>query len=126
VVPIDHPKAPGGGSLAGDRPPWLADPLRSAIPLEVLVRLLERRQPQRPIRVAGLTSALVGVAELTRAQVAWLPVAPLWWHNPAYRRRPLEYLHRWLRAHRMRLLVGAESPVLPSPEPIRPSPRLGP
>jgi len=104
LVPIDHPKAPRGGSLEGDRPPWLADPVRSPIPLEVLVRLLERRQPQRPIRVAGLTSALVGVAELTAAEVAWLPVAPLWRHNRAYRRRPLEYLHRWLRARRMRLL----------------------
>jgi hypothetical protein len=104
LVPIDHPKAPPDGSVDQDRPAWLADPLRSSIPLEVLVRLLEREQPGRPIRVAGLTSALYGVRHLTGATVVWLPVLPLWRHNPAYRRRPLEFLHRWLRVRRMRLL----------------------
>jgi hypothetical protein len=54
--------------------------------------------------VAGLTSALYGVRHLTGATVVWLPVLPLWRHNPAYRRRPLEFLHRWLRVRRMRLL----------------------
>lgn len=106
LVPIDHPKAPAGGSLDPDRPSWLAEPLRSSIPLEVLVRLLERAQPQRQIRVAGLTSALLGVGELTGAGVDWLPVVPLWRHNPGYRRRPLEFLHRWLRVRRMRVLAA--------------------
>jgi hypothetical protein len=104
LVPIDHPKAPPGGSVGQDRPAWLADPLRSSIPLEVLVRLLQREQPGRPIRIAGLTSALYGVRHLTGATVIWLPLLPLWLHNPAYRRRPLEFLHRWLRVRRMRLL----------------------
>ncbi|MEB3302748.1 MAG: hypothetical protein VKN56_12345 [Cyanobacteriota bacterium] len=105
LVPIDHPKAPPGGSMGGDLPAWLTPPLRSSIPLEVLVRRLEQKEPERPIRVAGLTSALYGVRHLTGAAVVWLPVTPLWWHNPAYRRRPLEFLHRWLRARRMRLLT---------------------
>lgn len=107
LVPVDHPKAPGGGSLEVDRPAWLAQPLRSSIPLEVLVRRLEQTDPQRPIRVAGLTSALLGVALLTGAAVVWLPVAPLWRHNPGYRRKPLEYLHRWLRARRMRWITAS-------------------
>ena len=105
LVPIDHPKAPPGGSVGPDRPDWLAEPVRSSIPLEVLVRLLEKQEPHRPIRVAGLTSALYGVRHLTGAAVVWLPVLPLWRHNPAYRRRPLEFLHRWLRARRMHLLT---------------------
>jgi hypothetical protein len=105
LVPIDHPKAPPGGSVSPDRPAWLADPVRSSIPLEVLVRRLEKEEPERPILVAGLTSALYGVRHLSGAVVVWLPVAPLWWHNPGYRRRPLEFLHRWLRARRMRLLT---------------------
>ena len=105
LVPIDHPKAPPGGSVSPDRPAWLADPVRSSIPLEVLVRRLEKEEPERPILVAGLTSALYGVRHLSGAVVVWLPVAPLWWHNPGYRRRPLEFLHHWLRARRMRLLT---------------------
>jgi len=109
LVPIDHPKAPPGGSVGPDRLAWLADPLRSSIPLEVLVRLLEREQPGRPIRVAGLTSALYGVRQLTGATVVWLPLLPLWRHNPAYRRRPLEFVHRWLRVRRMRLLSEQEA-----------------
>ena len=104
LVPIDHPKAPPEGSVGAERPAWLAAPLRVPIPLEVLVRLLEQSEPGRPIRVAGLTSALYGVRQLTGAAVVWLPVADLWRHNPHYRQRPLEWLHRWLRARRMRLL----------------------
>ena len=115
LLPIDHPKAPGGGSLEAERPAWLAEPLRSSIPLEVLVRRLELAAPERPIRVAGLTSALLGVAQLTGAAVVWLPVAPLWQHNPGYRRRPLEYLHRWLRARRMRQLTASCSLEGPGP-----------
>jgi hypothetical protein len=57
--------------------------------------------------VAGLTSALYGVRQLTGASVVWLPLAPLWRWNPGYRRRPLEFLHRCLRVRRMALLTGS-------------------
>jgi hypothetical protein len=109
---IDHPKAPSGGSFGADTraEPWLAGPLRSAVPLEVLVRQLEGAVPARPIVVAGLTSALYGVRCLTGARVVWLALAPLWQANPHYRRRPLEFLHRLLRVRRMALLTAQLTP----------------
>jgi hypothetical protein len=108
LVLIDHPKAPPGGSFGPDTQaePWLAGPLRSAVPLEVLVRQLEGAVPSRPIVVAGLTSALYGVRSLTGARVVWLALAPLWRANPQYRRRPLEFLHRLVRVRRMELLTA--------------------
>lgn len=104
---IDHPKAPPGGSFAVLERSWLGRPPRTSVPLEVLVRLLECECPGRPVLVAGLTSALYGVRQLTGASVVWLPLAPLWRWNPGYRRRPLEFLHRCLRVRRMALLTGS-------------------
>jgi len=40
----------------------------------------------------------------------WLPLWPLWRHNPNYRRKPLEFLHRGLRLARMALLTGQREP----------------
>jgi hypothetical protein len=115
LVLIDHPKAPPGGSF-GPRPePWLAGPLRTAVALEVLVALLIQARPGRPVVVAGLTSALYGVRRLTTAEVAWLGLAPLWWGNPLYWRRPLEFLHRSLRVARMAWITAAEPPPPPLP-----------
>jgi hypothetical protein len=106
LVLIDHPKAPPDGSFGRLAENWIAGPLRTPVPLEVLVRLLERETPDRPVVVAGLTSALYGVRQLTGASVVWLPLGPLWRWNPLYRQRPLEFLHRWLRVRRMALLTG--------------------
>jgi hypothetical protein len=103
---IDHPKAPPGGSFGPLREPWLAPPLRSSLPLEVLIQLLTEARPASDIRVCGMTSALYGVRALTGARVCWLGLAPLWRTNPRYRRKPLEWLHRWLRQKRMALLTG--------------------
>jgi hypothetical protein len=108
---IDHPKAPPGGSFGSELPAAVAGPIRSALPLELLVRQLHRRELGRPLHVAGMSSALLGVRRLTGTQVHWLPLAPLWRANPGYRRRPQEYLHRWLRVRRMALLCrGAQAP----------------
>jgi len=104
---IDHPKAPPDGSFGPIELPWLAGPLRSAVSLEVMVRLLQERRAGGRIVVAGLTSALYGVRQLTSAEICWLGLAPLWRHNPLYRRRPLEFLHRCLRVARMAWLTGA-------------------
>ncbi|MFZ0406540.1 MAG: hypothetical protein WAM11_00285 [Cyanobium sp.] len=104
---IDHPKAPADGSFGPMELPWLAGPLRSAVSLEVMVRLLQEQQAGRRVIVAGLTSALYGVSQLTGAEVSWLSLAPLWRHNPLYRRQPLEFLHRCLRVTRMALLTGS-------------------
>ncbi|MCS5698529.1 hypothetical protein NZK32_05660 [Cyanobium sp. FGCU-52] len=101
LVLIDHPKAPPQGSFGPRHEPWLAGPLRMPVALEVLVELLIRSRSGRPVVVAGLTSALYGVRRLTGAEVVWLDLAPLWRGNPLYRRRPLEFLHRWLRVARM-------------------------
>jgi hypothetical protein len=79
--------------------------------LEVLVACLQRARPDQPVVVAGLTSALYGVRRLTGAETVWLGLAPLWWGNPQYRRRPLEFLHRWLRAARMAWITGADPPL---------------
>jgi hypothetical protein len=106
LLPIDHPKAPPGGSFGPVTETWLAPPLRSNLPLEVLIRLLAEAQPGREIHVCGMTSALFGVRALTAARVSWLGLAPLWHTNPHYRRRPLEWLHRWLRRRRMALLTA--------------------
>ena len=115
LVLIDHPKGPPGGSF-GPRPEaWLAGPLRTAVSLEVLVALLLQLRPGQPVVVAGLTSALYGVHRLTAAEVAWLGLAPLWWDNPLYRRRPLEFLHRSLRVARMAWITAAEPPPPPLP-----------
>ena len=103
---IDHPKAPPAGSFGPLREPWLAGPLRSNLPLEVLIALLQEARPQSPIHVCGMTSALYGVSRLTTTRVVWLPLLPLWRHNPNYRRRPLEFLHRSLRLARMALLTA--------------------
>lgn len=103
---IDHPKAPPGGSFGPWREPWLAPPLRSSLPLEVLIQLLSEARPGEDLRVCGMTSALYGVRALTEAQVSWLGLAPLWHTNRRYRRKPLEWLHRWLRQKRMALLTG--------------------
>jgi hypothetical protein len=103
---IDHPKAPVKGSFGPLSEPWLAPPLRSSLPLEVLIHLLREAHPQREIRVCGMTSALYAVRVLTEAQVSWLSLAPLWHTNALYRRRPLEWVHRWLRQRRMALLTA--------------------
>lgn len=107
---IDHPKAPPGGSFGPKLPPSVASPIRSSLPLELLVRRWQQTSNQRPVLVAGMTSALVGVRRLTGVPVHWLPVVPLWWANPAYRRQPQEYLHRWLRVKRMALLCSEATP----------------
>jgi len=115
LVLIDHPKAPPEGSF-GPRPEaWLAGPLRPEVPLEVLVAGLQQARPGPPLVVAGLTSALYGVRRLTGAEVVWLGLAPLWWGNPLYRRRPLEFLHRWLRVTRMAWITTAAPPASPAP-----------
>ena len=106
---IDHPKAPADGSFGRIELPWLAGPLRSAVSLEVMVRLLQEQRAGRPVIVAGLTSALYGVSQLTGAEVSWLSLAPLWRHNRLYRRQPLEFLHRCLRVARMALLTGSST-----------------
>ncbi len=103
---IDHPKAPPGGSFGTLQEPWLAAPLRSSLPLEVLIQLLADARPEGEIRLCGMTSALYGARALTGVRVCWLGLAPLWHTNPHYRRRPLEWLHRWLRQRRMALLTG--------------------
>jgi hypothetical protein len=103
---IDHPKAPPGGSFGPLREPWLAPPLRSSLPVEVLIQLLAEARPRGEIQVCGMTSALYAVRVLTEAQVSWLSLAPLWGANPLYRRRPLEWVHRWLRQRRMALLTA--------------------
>ncbi len=105
---VDHPKAPGGGSFGPLTEPWLAPPLRSSLPLEVLIALLEEARPKGGIVVCGLTSALYGVRALTRARVSWLAMAPLWRWNPLYRKKPLEFLRRGLRKHRMALLTEGQ------------------
>lgn len=105
---LDHPKAPPGGSFGGLQPPWLAGPLRSGLPLEVLIALLQEARPQAQVVVCGMTSALYGVRRLNGAPVVWLSLLPLWRHNPHYRRRPLEFLHRSLRMARMALLTAQE------------------
>ena len=105
LVLIDHPKAPPDGSFGPREAAWLAGPLRPAVPLEVLVELLWRRRPQQRLVVVGLTSALYGARRLTGAEVIWLGMGPLWWGNPLYRRRPIEFLHRSLRTARMALIT---------------------
>jgi len=107
---IDHPKAPPDGSFGVLRQPWLAGPLRSSLPLEVLIALLRDSRPDARVVVCGMTSALYGVGRLTAARVVWLPLLPLWRHNPNYRRRPLEFLHRSLRLARMALLTAQNEP----------------
>ena len=104
---LDHPKAPIDGSFSSIELPWLAGPVRSTVSLEVMVQLLQERRAGGRIVVAGLTSALYGVRQLTGVEVSWLGLAPLWRHNPRYRRQPLEFLHRCLRVARMALLTGA-------------------
>ncbi|MCP9849550.1 hypothetical protein [Cyanobium sp. Morenito 9A2] len=103
---IDHPKAPAWGSFGSDLPAGVSGRIRSAVPLEVLVRALEEAAPGRSIVVAGLSSALYGVRCLTGAAVVWLSLAPLWLGNRLYRRRPLEFLHRALRVRRMAQLTA--------------------
>lgn len=103
---IDHPKAPARGSFGPDLPGGVSARIRTAVPLEVLVRALEEAVPGRSIVVAGLSSALYGVRCLTGAAVVWLSLAPLWSGNRLYRRKPLEYLHRALRVKRMALLTA--------------------
>ncbi len=107
---IDHPKAPPHGSFGRLKQAWLAPPLRSTLPLEVLIRLLQEARPQTDILVSGMTSALYGVQRLTGARVHWLSTRPLWRHNPLYRRRPLEFLHRWLRKSRVAQLTAQGEP----------------
>jgi len=107
---LDHPKAPPAGSFGAVQESWLAGPLRSSLPLEVLIALLQEKRPQSAIVVCGMTSALYGVRQLTGVAVAWLPLQPLWRHNPHYRRRPLEFLHRSLRLARMALLTAQGDP----------------
>lgn len=102
---VDHPKAPAGGSFGPLTEPWLAPPLRSSQPLEVLIALLQEGRPEIDVVVCGMTSALYGVRALTGARVCWLGMAPLWRHNPRYRSKPLEFLHRALRKHRMAWLT---------------------
>ncbi|EAQ75527.1 MULTISPECIES: hypothetical protein [unclassified Synechococcus] len=102
---IEHPKAPTAGSLGSEPPPGVVAVLRSAVPVEVLVRALERAAPGRRLVVAGLTSALYGVRSLSGAEVVWLGLRPLWTHNPRYRRHPLEFLHRLVRVRRMAWLT---------------------
>jgi hypothetical protein len=108
---IDHPKAPPDGSFGALRESWLAGPLRSAVPLEVFIALLQEARPDTPIRVCGMTSALYGVRHLTGAAVLCLSFGPLWRHNPGYRRQPLEFLHRSLRLARMALLTAQPGPM---------------
>jgi hypothetical protein len=106
---IDHPKAPPDGSFGAVERAWLVGPLRSMVALEVLVQVLLEASPKRRIVVAGLTSALYGVRQLTGVEVVWFAMAPLWQGNPLYRRQPLEFVHRWLRRVRMaRLTRGLE------------------
>ena len=105
---VDHPKAPEGGSFGPLTESWLAPPLRSSLPLEVLIALLQEARPEGGMVVCGMTSALYGVRALTRAQVSWLGMGPLWNHNPRYRNRPLEFLHRALRKHRMAWLTDRQ------------------
>jgi hypothetical protein len=105
-VLLDHPKAPPSGSFGPLEAPWLAGPVRAPVPLEVLVELLRQANPDRQVVVTGLTSALYGVRALTDAEVVWLPLGPLWRSNPRYRRKPLEFLHRWLRVRRMQSLTA--------------------
>jgi hypothetical protein len=104
LVLIEHPKAPAAGSF-GPAPPAGVIALRSAVPVEVLVRALEQAEPGRRLVVAGLTSALYGVRSLTGAEVIWLGLGPLWRHNPRYRRHPGEFLHRLVRVRRMAWLT---------------------
>jgi hypothetical protein len=80
--------------------------VRAPVPLEVLVDQLRQANPDRQVVVTGLTSALYGVRALTGAEVIWLPLGPLWRSNPLYRRKPLEFLHRWLRVSRMQNLTA--------------------
>lgn len=105
---LDHPKAPADGSFGALQQTWLAGPLRSSLPLEVLIALLQEARPQAQVVVCGMTSALYGVRRLNGAQVVWLSLLPLWRHNRNYRRRPLEFLHRSLRMARMALLTAQE------------------
>lgn len=105
---LDHPKAPPDGSFGALQQPWLAGPLRSSLPLEVLIALLQEARPQAQVVVCGMTSALYGVRRLNGAPVVWLSLLPLWRHNRNYRRRPLEFLHRSLRMARMALLTAQE------------------
>jgi len=107
---LDHPKAPPDGSFGALQEPWLAGPLRSSLPLEVLIALLQEARPQAAVRVCGMTSALYGVRLLNGVPVVWLPLLPLWRHNPNYRRKPLEFLHRGLRLARMALLTCQRLP----------------
>ncbi len=107
---LDHPKAPADGSFGALQQPWLAGPLRSSLPLEVLIALLREARPEAPVRVCGMTSALYGVHRLNGVPVVWLPLGPLWRHNPNYRRKPLEFLHRGLRLARMALLTSQREP----------------
>lgn len=102
---IEHPKAPPTGSFGPELPDGVAAVLRSAVPVEVLVRALEQAVPGRRLVVAGLTSALYGVRSLSGAEVVWLGLGPLWAHNPRYRRHPLEFLHRLVRVRRMSWLT---------------------
>ncbi len=102
---IDHPKAPPDGSFGPTLPTDVTSPIRSAVPVEVLVRGLAAAAPGRELVVAGLTSALYGVRRLTPARVVWLRLGPLWRRNPLYRRQPLEFLHRLLRVWRMAWLT---------------------
>jgi len=111
---LDHPKAPQDGSFGTLQEPWLAGPLRSSLPLEVLIALLQEARAGARVRVCGMTSALYGVHQLNGAEVVWLPLLPLWRHNRNYRRRPLEFLHRGLRLTRMALLSGQEDATGPS------------
>ncbi len=103
---LEHPKAPAEGSFGPLQQPWLAGPLRSGLPLEVLIALLQEARPEAEIRVCGMTSALYGVSRLNGTPVVWLSLLPLWQHNHHYRRRPLEFAHRSLRLARMALLCG--------------------
>ena len=105
---VDHPKAPAGGSFGPLTEPWLAPPLQSSLPLEVLIALLEEARPKGGIVVCGMTSALYGVRALTKARVSWLGMAPLWRHNPRYRSKPLEFLNRALRKKRMAWLTDRQ------------------
>ena len=110
---IDHPKAPPDGSFGPLQESWLAPPLRSSLPLEVLIQLLREARPAASIVVCGMTSALYGVRELTGVRVSWLSMAPLWRHNPLYRRKPVEFLHRALRKARMAWLTRHHRPASP-------------
>lgn len=118
---LDHPKAPPAGSFGPDLPAEVAGPIRTAVPVEVLVRALEDAAPGRRIIVAGMTSALFGVRSLTSAEVVWLGLGPLWKANPHYRNQPLEFLHRLVRVRRMALLTAQ----LGSPHERRTDPSKG-